>query len=80
MECQVPGRIPGIFPLVRHGDHVGVQHVIPLGVPGAMRREFHERMTLVLLKPLIDVVVVVLLAPEHARQRLAVHAPFVLVQ
>ena len=37
-------------------------------------------MTLVLLKPSIQIEVVVLLAPEHARQRLAVHAPFVLVQ
>jgi hypothetical protein len=30
-------------------------------------------MTLVLLKPLIQIEVVVLLAPEHSRQRLAVH-------
>ena len=41
---------------------------------------FHERMALVLLEPSIQIEVVVLLAPEHARQRLAVHAPFVLAQ
>ena len=37
-------------------------------------------MALVLLKPSIQIEVVELLAPEHARQRLAVHAPLVLVQ
>ena len=37
-------------------------------------------MTLVLLKPSIQIEVVVLLAPQHARQRLAVHPPFILVQ
>ena len=37
-------------------------------------------MTLVLLQPLIQIEVVVLLAPEHARQRLAVHPAFIFVQ
>ena len=37
-------------------------------------------MTPVLLQPSIQIEVVVLLAPEHARQRLAVHPPFILVQ
>src|SRR5213592_4397339 len=34
----------------------------------------------VLLKPSIYVEVVVLLAPQHSRQRLAVHPPFIFVQ
>ena len=37
-------------------------------------------MTLVLLKPSIHIEVVVLLAPQHARQRLAVHPAFIFVQ
>ncbi len=37
-------------------------------------------MTPVLLQPLIQIEVVVLLAPEHPRQRLAVHPPFIFVQ
>ena len=35
VEGQVPGRIPRVLPLVRHRDHVGVQHVEPLRVPHA---------------------------------------------
>ena len=80
VEGQVPGRIPGILPLVRHRDHVGVQHVKPFRVPHAVAGGFHERMTLVLLQPLIQIEVVVLLAPQHSRQRLAVHPPFIFVQ
>ena len=30
MKGQVPGRIPGVFPLVRHRDDVGVVHVLPM--------------------------------------------------
>ena len=37
-------------------------------------------MTLVLLQPLIQIEVVELLAPEHARQRLAVHPPLIFTQ
>ena len=33
VEGQVPGRIPRVLPLVRHRDHVGVEHVEPLRVP-----------------------------------------------
>ena len=39
-----------------------------------------QRMTLVLAQPLLQVEVVVLLAPEHSRQRLAVHPALIFVQ
>src|SRR5664279_4009002 len=32
MKRQVPCRVPGIFPLVGHGDDFAVEHVEPLGV------------------------------------------------
>ena len=80
MKRQVPGRVPGILPLVRHGDHVGVEHVEPFGVPHAVPGGFEQRMALVLAQPSLEVEVVELLAPQHARQRLAVHAPFIVVQ
>src|SRR6201987_484632 len=32
VKGQVPRRIPGIFPLVGHGNDVVVQHVEPVGV------------------------------------------------
>src|SRR4051794_2557765 len=32
MEREIPGRIPGVFPLVRHRDHIRVVHVTPMRV------------------------------------------------
>ena len=30
VECEIPGGIPGIFPFVRHGEDVGVVHVVAI--------------------------------------------------
>ena len=30
VEGEVPGRVPGVLPLVRHGDDVAVVHVVPV--------------------------------------------------
>ena len=79
VERQVPGRVPGVLPLVGHGDDVAVQHVEPLGVPDAARAA-EERMRLVLLQPAVQVEVVVLLRPQHPRERLAVDPALVLAQ
>ena len=80
VEGQIPGRIPRILPLVRHGDHVGVEHVEPFRVAHVVAGGFEQRMTLVLAQPLLQVEVVVLLAPQHSRQRLAVHPALIFVQ
>ena len=80
MKRQIPGRIPGIFPLVRHGDHVGVEHVEPSVLRTSWRGGLEQRMALVLAQPLLQVEVVVLLGPEHSRQRLAVHPALIVVQ
>ncbi len=70
----------GILPLVRHRDHVGVQHVEPFRVPHVLPGGFEQRMALVLAQPLLQVEVVVLLAPQHSRQRLAVHPALIFAQ
>ena len=80
VKGKVPRRIPGVFPLVRHGDDVGVEHVKPLAVPHAALNGFQERMTAMLAQPVLQVEVVVLLRPQHARQRLPVHSALILVQ
>ena len=80
VEGQVPGRIPRVLPLVRHRDHVGVQHVEPLGVAHVAAGGLEQRMTLVLAQPALQVEVVVLLAPQHSRQRLAVHPALIFGQ
>ena len=80
VEGEVPGGIPRVLPLVRHRDHVGVQHVEPIGVAHVAAGAFQQRMTPVLAQPALQVEVVELLAPEHSRQRLAVHAALILRQ
>ena len=80
VEGQVPGRVPRILPLVRHGDHVGVQHVEPLRVPHVVPGGLEQRMTLVLAQPVLEIEVVVLLAPQHSGQRLAVHPALIFGQ
>ena len=70
VEGQIPRRVPGIFPLVRHRDDVGVHHVGPPGVPKP-RPLRGIGIDAVLLEPRAHVVEVELLAPQHAGQRLA---------
>ena len=80
VEREVPGGIPRVFPLVRHRDHVGVQHVEPFRVPHAVAVGLEQRMALVLGQPALQIEVVELFAPEHSRQSLPVHPPLIFVQ
>ena len=72
VEGEVPGGVPGVLPLVGHGDDVVVDHVEPLAVP-EVAAAVMERVGAVLLQPRIAVPVVVLLGPEHAGDGLAHH-------
>ena len=80
MKSEIPGRIPGIFPLVGHGEHVAVEHVEPLGISGFAVRVPEQGVSFVLVQPFVQIEVVVLLAPEHSGERLAMHAALVLTQ
>ena len=71
VEGQVPGRVPGVLPLVRHGDHVAVVHVVPVVVARRRLARRLEGVGAALFEPLVHVVVVELLGPQHAGQRLA---------
>jgi hypothetical protein len=71
VERQVPGGVPGVLPLVGHGEHVGVHHVEPLVVARGVARRERQGVGAPLLQPLVHVVVVVLLAPQHAGEGLA---------
>ena len=73
MERQVPGRVPGVLPLVGHRDDVPVQHVEPLRVAGASISVM-QRIGVVLVQPVVAVEEEELLAPEHAGQGLTHHA------
>ncbi|OPY90220.1 MAG: hypothetical protein A4E73_02606 [Syntrophaceae bacterium PtaU1.Bin231] len=70
VEGQVPGRVPGVLPLVGHGDDVLVEHVEPLRIPGGAIPAV-EGVGVVLVEPVVAVEVEELLAPEHAGDGLA---------
>src|SRR5690349_15000894 len=80
MKSQVPRRIPRILPLVGHRNDVAVQHVEPLGIANALLTGTSHGMSFVFLQPSVKIEIVVLLAPQHAGQGLAVHSPFILAQ
>ncbi len=66
VKSQVPSGIPGIFPLVGHRDDVAIQHVEPLGIPDIATTAARQRVSVMLLQPLVQIEVVILLAPQHA--------------
>ena len=70
VEGQVPGRVPGVLPLVGHGDDVLVHHMVPLPVPEVAAAAI-EGVGVVLVQPLVTVEEVELLGPEHAGDGLA---------
>ena len=71
VEGQIPGRVPGVLPLVRHRDHVGIVQVPPVAVAAVLAPLRRRGLGRVALQPLADVVVEELLAPDHAGQGLA---------
>eukprot|EP00053_Salpingoeca_punica_P018048 m.175423 g.175423 ORF g.175423 m.175423 type:complete len:782 (+) comp17347_c0_seq5:171-2516(+) len=77
VEGEVPGCVPWVFPLVRHGDDVAVEEVHPVGVAAAEPLARRRRLVTVALEPVADDVVVELLGPEEACEGLALHQALV---
>ncbi len=74
VECEVPGGEPGVLPFVGHRDDVRRDHVEPRDVAHrAGRCVGIPRVDAVIPQPPVDVVLVVLLAPQQSRERLAHH-------
>src|SRR3954447_9525815 len=71
VERKVPGSEPRVLPRVRHRQDVGRLEVTPVCVPVGLALWWRRRETGVAIEPARDVVAVVLLAPEHPRERLA---------
>jgi hypothetical protein len=72
VKRQIPGGVPGVLPLIGHRDDVAIKHVEPLGIANLALQVAEERMTVVFLKPQVNVKVVKLLRPKHPSQRLPV--------
>ena len=73
MEGQVPGREPGVLPLVRHRHDVERIEVAPPGVPARQALRRGHRLGRIPVQPAGDVVVEQLLAPQQPGERLAHH-------
>ena len=80
VERQVPGREPRVLPLVGHRDDVGCAEVDPVVVAPTLPARGRRGLGRVALQPSTDVVVVELLRPQEAGERLALYAPLVLVE
>src|SRR5262245_40930320 len=73
MESQVPSGKPRVFPVVRHGKNVRIIEMGPFSVPTPFTLRGRRKLTRVSVEPLRNVVVEELFAPDHARERLALH-------
>ena len=78
VEGQVPGRVPGVLPFVRHRDDVAAVVVAPLAVAPVFAAIGRRRTRRIAVEPLRDIEVEILLAPDQTGQRLALDERLVL--
>ena len=65
VKGEVPRGVPRIFPLVRHGDHVGVEEVLPVVIARAAALGGRRRKVRVAGQPLLHDIMVKLLRPQQ---------------
>ena len=73
VEGEIPSGVPGILPLVRHGNDVGVVQVRPLAVAAALAFRRRWNLPRIAVDPLRNVEIEELLAPDHAGKGLALY-------
>src|SRR5438067_10971897 len=71
MKSKVPRGVPGILPLVGHGDNVGVVEMLPLTIAAKLSPRGWSGGVRIASEPLLHDVVVELLRPEHSSEPLA---------
>ncbi len=71
VESEIPGRVPGVFPLVGHREDFAIVEMPPLVIPARPALARRRGLSDVSAEPSLDVVPVVLLAPEQPRDGLA---------
>src|ERR1700722_9300676 len=71
MKSQIPGRVPWIFPGIRHGDHVRIVEMPPIVIAAELPRGIGRRLGGIAVQPSLDVIVIALLAPKQSRESLS---------
>ena len=71
VKRKIPRRIPRVFPLVRHGNDVGIVQMRPFVIAPELPARIGCRLGRIALKPPVHVVVIALLAPDQAGKGLA---------
>src|ERR1700719_593062 len=74
MEGQIPGGVPGIFPCVGHGNHVGIIQMYPAGVATSAALRRRRRLGGISFEPHGNVVMIGLLVPQQPRECLSLYA------
>src|ERR1700736_1909991 len=75
MKCQIPRCVPRIFPFVGHRHDTLVVKVSPGGVTTMDTFDWRRRLRRIAVEPLVDDVVIELLAPDHSGERLSLDRP-----
>ena len=78
VEREIPSRIPGILPLIRHGNNVCIVKIGPLLIAALLARFRRPRSGGIALEPGANVEMIKLLGPEQAGERLPLNIPSVL--
>jgi hypothetical protein len=74
VEREVPCGVPGVLPLIGHGDHVAVEERGPVEVADRLARVGGRRLVRVAGEPVFDDEMVKLLAAEQTGARLSRNA------
>src|ERR1700730_10344081 len=78
MKSEVPGREPGIFPLVRHRKDFGRVEMLPIMIPSILSPSRRRRISGITFDPIPDIETVALFAPDHSGKGLAFNSAQVL--
>ncbi len=74
MKREIPGGIPGILPLIRHRDDIGVIEMRPIRVPAVVTFTRGGLPCRIALEPSIHIVVIELFAPKQSGKGLPLYA------
>ena len=70
MKGEVPGGIPGIFPIIRHRHDTFIVEMAPVGIAAEFAQLWRRWLGRITVQPFFDNVVIELLVPQQASEGL----------